>query len=133
MINKTIKPRKKPTARKKPRKKKLVVKKFFPEPIIIFSGTEYEKRVQDICSGNNFPFDFRRAKIKNKVVDFIYRKKRLIIEIYNPERGDEELYARMKIFHIQRFKTCYITKHDLLKPGWRKFCTGIIRGFLSHD
>lgn len=139
MINKTINgkwvtsmPKKKPMTRKKPiRKKRLVVKK--PEPEVIFRGTSYEMKIWNICSRNKFPFDLRRAKIKNKVVDFIYRKKRLIIEVYNPERSDEELYARMKIFHIQRFKVCYITQHDLLKPKWREFCTGIIRGFLSHD
>lgn len=133
MINKTIKPKKKSVARKKPIKKKRLVVKKPEQPKIVFYGTIYEMKVQDICRENKFPFDFRRAKIKNKVVDFIYRKKRLIIEVYNPGRSDEELYARMKIFHIQRFKACYITQHDLLKPKWRKFCTGIIKGFLSHD
>lgn len=133
MIDKTIKPKKKSTTRKRPIRKKGLVAKKIEQPKIVFYGTIYEMRVRDVCSTNNFPFDFRRAKVKNKVVDFIYRKKRLIIEVYNPERSDEKLYARMKIFHIQRFKTCYITQHDLLKPGWRKFCTGIIGGFLSHD
>lgn len=133
MIEKAIKPKKKSTTRKKPiRKKKVIVKKA-EQLKIAFYGTIYEMRVRDVCAKNDFPFDFRRAKVKNKVVDFIYRKKRLIIEVYNPERSNEELYARMKIFRIQRFRTCYITEHDLFKPNWREFCTGVIRGFLSHD
>lgn len=123
MIEKTTRKKRKYTPRKK-------VKKV-EKPAMVFYGTPCEEKILKVCYKNKYPFDFRRAKIKGKVADFICREKRLVIEVYNPERSDEEVYERMKIFKIQRFKTCYITKHTLSRHGWEKFCAGIIKGFLT--
>ena len=120
-------------------KKRTTVKKEFPikkkpvaiKPVPVFYGTEYEKMIMDICAENKFPFDYRRAKIDGKVVDFINRTKRLVIEVYNPERSWEEVQARLRTFLIERFKTKYITKDKFLTRDWRISCTTLIKRFLK--
>lgn len=107
--------------------KEVVVEK----PAKVFYGTVYEKKIMDVCTENEFPFDYRRAKIDEEVVDFINRSKRLIIEVYNPERNWKEVQARLRLFLVQRFKTKYITKDKLSMRGWKKSLIASIKRFLE--
>ncbi len=119
---------------KKTTKKSLIKRKKTREkqqPKIVFHGTIYELRIMDICTENKFPLDYRRAKIDGKVADFTNRTKRLIIEVYNPERSWEEVQARLRTFLIERFKTKYITKDKFLTRDWRISCTTLIKRFLE--
>lgn len=98
---------------------------------VIFYGTIYETKIMEICLENEFPFDYRRAKVDGKIVDFINRTKRLIIEVYNPERSEEEVQARLRAFLVQRFKTKYITKDKFSMRNWRKSFVISINRFLE--
>ncbi len=153
MIEKTIKTRKKPVTKRKrtikkkpaiqteetmfihlPPKRRYAIKVMAEEPRqpkAVFYGTEYEKIIMDICAENKFPFDYRRAKIDGNVADFCNRTKRLIIEVYNPDRSHEEVQARLRAFLVQRFKTKYITKDKFSMRGWRKSCVVSIKRFLE--
>ena len=113
-------------------KRKRVIKKVIAEkPKLVFHGTIYELRIMDICTENKFPLDYRRAKIDGNVADFCNRTKRLIIEVYNPDRSHEEVQARLRAFLVQRFKTKYITKDKFSMRGWRKSCVISIKRFLE--
>lgn len=133
---------KKPRKREKVTKKKSAIKKpikvakkivivEIKQPVAVFYGTIYEKEIMDICTENEFPFDYRRAKIDEKVVDFINRTKRLIIEVYNPERSEEEVQTRLRAFFVHRFKTKYITKDKFSMRNWRKSFVVSIKRFLE--
>lgn len=96
-------------------------------------GNEYENKVLRVCSKNRFPFAFKDGFVGYKIPDFINRKKKRIIEVYNPERSDEEVHARLLAFHIKAFKVKQLVKHDFSRPDWKPFLIRIIKGFLSHD
>ncbi len=134
MIKKATKIKKRSVVkRKSPMKKKPVIIKevVVEKPKIVFHGTIYELRIMEICAENEFPFDYRRAKIDGNVVDFCNRTKRLIIEVYNPDRSWEEVQARLRAFLIQGFKRKYITKDKLSMRNWRKVLVASIKRFLE--
>ncbi len=125
---------------KKTTKKSLIKRKKQPQtikevivekPKLVFHGTIYELRIMDICTENKFPLDYRRAKVDGNVADFCNRTKRLIIEVYNPDRSHEEVQTRLRAFLVQRFKTKYITKDKFSMRGWRKSCVISIKRFLE--
>ena len=116
---------------KKPAIKKEVIREEPKQPKAVFWGTMYEKGIMDICAENKFPFDYRRAKIDGKVADFTNRTKRLIIEVYNPERSWEEVQVRLRTFLVERFKTKYITRDKFSMRNWKKVLTVSIKRFLG--
>ena len=124
-----IRMKREPIIKRKAMKK--IVAEIIEQKKVVFYGTIYETKIMEICLENKFPFDYRRAKIDGKVVDFINRTKRLIIEIYNPERNEEEVQTRLRAFHIQRFKTKHITKDKFSMRNWRKSCVVSIKRFLE--
>lgn len=119
MITKT---KRKYTPRKRAKPKK---------PEVVFYGTPYEKQVLEVCHESRFPFDFRRAKIGGYVVDFINRGKRLILEVYNPEREWAEVMDRMKAFAVQLFTVKYISKDTLSQRNRKKLIATSIKRFLE--
>ena len=94
-------------------------------------STEYENRIQKICSKNKYPFAFKDGIVGHKVPDFINRERKLIIEVYNPERDNEEIQARVTAFYRYGYKFIFLTRHNLTRADWEKFCTGAIKGFLG--
>lgn len=96
------------------------------------TGTEYENKVMEVCSNNRYPLTFKDGKVGNKVPDFINRERKRILEVYNPGRTDEEVYARLLAFHTKSFKIRQLVKHDLISPDWKPFLTGIIGRFLNQ-
>ncbi len=123
--------KKQPALKKGPVIIKEVIAEKPKQPLPVFFGTGYEKVIMDICAENKFPFDYRRAKIGGKVVDFTNRTKRLIIEVYNPDRSCEEVQARLRTFLIERFKTKYITKDKFSMRNCKKVLTVSIKRFLG--
>ena len=116
---------------KKPAIKKEIIREEPKQPKAVFWGTMYEKGIMDICAENKFPFDYRRAKIDGNVVDFCNRTKRLIIEVYNPERSEEEVQTRLRTFLVERFKTKYITRDKFSMRNCKKVLTVSIKRFLG--
>lgn len=94
-------------------------------------GNEYETKILRVCSENRYPFVFKDGRVGHAIPDFINRERMRIIEIHNPERSDEEVYARMKAFHIHKHKVTQLTKHNLSRPDWKEFCAGVIKGILE--
>jgi len=116
------KPKKRRTARpKKPPR----IKKTEPQL------NEYESRIQKICVVNSYPFAFKGETVGRKIPDFINKRKRLIIEIYNPERSMDEAQERVKTFDMYGYRLLYLTMSDLTRTDWERFCTGSIKGFLG--
>jgi len=93
---------------------------------------EFESKIIRVCRKNRYPFRFKDGTVNGKVPDFINRERMKIIEIYNPERTDEEVYARLKEFHICRYEVTQLVEDNLTRPDWEKFCTGSIGGFLNR-
>lgn len=119
---------KKKTVTKKPKESEGIVLRIRETRV---QGNEYEDKILKVCSKNRYPFAFKDSKVKGKVPDFINRERKRIIEVYNPERSLEEVQARMSVFYIHGYKTIYLTKDNLSRPDWEKYCTGAIRGFLA--
>lgn len=94
-------------------------------------STEYENKILKICSKNKYPFAFKSGTVGRKVPDFINRQRKLIIELYNPERGDKEAQERVTVFYRYGYKFMFLTRHNLTRADWEKFCTGAIKGFLG--
>ena len=116
------KPKRRRTARpKKPSR----IKKAKPQL------NEYESGIQKICTINNYPFAFKGEAVGRKIPDFINKKKRLIIEIHNPERSMDEVQERVRIFDMYGYKLLHLTMSDLTRTNWERFCTGSIKGFLG--
>ncbi len=123
--------KKQPALKKEPAIIKEVIVEKPKQPVPVFFGTIYEKEILDICVENKFPFDYRRAKIDGKVADFTNRTKRLVIEVYNPERSFEEVQARLRTFLVERFKTKYITRDKFSMRNCKKVLTVSIKRFLG--
>ena len=94
-------------------------------------STEYEGRIKKICSKNKYPFAFKGGSVGRKMPDFINRKRKLIIEIYNPERSEKEKWERVTTFNMHSYKFIVLTRHDLTRADWERFCMGAIKGFLG--
>lgn len=95
-------------------------------------STKHEGRILKICSKNKYPFAFKDGTVGRKVPDFINREKKLIIELYNLERGNKEAQERVTVFYRHGYKFMFLTRHNLIRADWEKFCTGAIKGFLSQ-
>lgn len=94
-------------------------------------STEYEGRILKICSKNKYPFVFKDGAVGRKVPDFINREKKLIIELYNLERGDKEGQERVTAFYRHGYKFIFLTRHNLARIDWERCCTEAIKGFLA--
>jgi len=95
------------------------------------SSTEYEDRILKICSKNKYPLVFKDGTVGRKVPDFINRQGRLIIELYNPARGEKEAQERVETFYKYGYRFMFLTRHNLTRADWEKFCAGAIKGFLE--
>ncbi len=125
MITKIVKKKRKYTPRKK------VVTRKIKKPQIVFHGTTFEREMLDVCAENNFPFDFRRAKIGGYVIDFINREKRLVIEVYNPKRSWVDVMDRTRAFIVQSFRVKYLTKDNFTERHWETSLVTNIKRFLE--
>ena len=94
-------------------------------------STEYEGRIQKICSKNKYPFAFKGGSVGRIMPDFINRKRKLIIEVYNPRRSEKEKWERVTTFNMHGYRSMFLTRHDLTRADWERFCTGAIKGFLG--
>ncbi len=94
-------------------------------------STEYEDKILKICSKNKYPFVLKDGSVGRKVPDFINRQRKLIIEVYNPERGEKEAQERVTTFYKYGYRFMFLTKHNLTRADWERFCTGAIKGFLA--
>lgn len=91
--------------------------------------TKYEKQISGICSRNRFPFTFKAEVIDGITPDFINRKSKLILEVYNPERSEAETFGRVRTFVRHGYKVQFIPRDNLVRKDWKEYCTGMIRGF----
>lgn len=107
------------------------------EPIEVLKPKEsrrenvYERKILRVCKENKYPLTFKDGAVGHVVPDFINRAKMCIIELYNPDRCEADVQARMKAFHKYAFKFARLTKHDLLRDDWEEFCARVIGSLLS--
>lgn len=120
--------KKKKTATKKTKQSEGIVLRIRESRMLT---NEFETKILKVCSKNRYPFTFKDGGVGHKVPDFINRERKKIIEVYNPERNLKEVEARMKAFYLHGYKVTHLTKDNLSRPDWRKFCTGAIKGFLA--
>jgi len=91
----------------------------------------YERKILRLCRKNKYPLIFKDGAVGHVVPDFINREKMCIVELYNPDRSEVDVQARMKAFHKYAFKFIRLTKHDLLREDWEEFCSRVIGSLLG--
>lgn len=118
---------------KKPRKR---MSKKFPKPIIEKSKPIHllnnKEKVKKICKENRFPFKEGYFVIGDYYPDFINTERKLIIEVFNPKRSQNEVWQRIVTFKKHGYRIAVVVEDAFKCPDWRKYISGMIGGFVNQ-
>lgn len=114
--------------RKKVRKK-AVRKALKIKPVIKLDN---KAKVGKILKENKIPFVEGYFVLGNYYPDFINTERKLVIEIFNPKRSENERWQRIKTFYKHGYRLFFLSEQDFRRVDWEKYITGSIRGFISQ-
>jgi hypothetical protein len=118
---------------KKPRKR---ISKKIPKPILEklkpITLLNDKAKIKKICKENRFPFKEGGFVIGNYYPDFINTERKLIIELFNPKRSQNEVWQRIITFQKHGYRIGVVVEDAFKRTDWRKYISGMIRGFVNQ-